>query len=261
MKTQPTTRGTAPACPIQNAIFTAIAALFLLATPVFGQQIDTLDIAQFNLTLVSPAGTLQEGETATFELHVGTASASVDDAVGFDIDLTLHTNAVLPTSCAADITESWMLDASSTLETSTDSLQHSIRVQADRSGQGGISGYGELFRFTLTAAEDGTDPATMVSGGGLIMTVDNLGFKRRPEEVAPAFSFYPNPCQGRLTLSADATQADALLLTDATGHVHQLPLHAVRAGQLDLSAFGPGWYYLTLRTGEQVQTKALRILR
>lgn len=225
------------------------ANLFLLGSSLFGQSYDTLDASQCNFQIIAPYGTLNQGETATFYIKIGTETAQITDMVGFDIDLSLGSHAVIPSDPQFGIGESWFFSPSvADTQEAVDGDAGTVTLTGARTDTETPTGYGDLFAITLECNGNGISAASLITTGGGKITVDDLGYKTltRAEVTQPEPVLYPNPCRGQLNMNWNGEQPSAMYLVNQQGQPVFVSTTAIEMGTFDVSGLAPGLYHVVM---------------
>lgn len=239
-----------------------IANLGCLASSIFAQSYDTLDVSLYNFQITAPTGNLNQGESATFYIHIGTESEPVSNAVGFDIELTLGTDASFPTDPDFDLSNSWLLPSGADTTEFRDADEGTVRLLADRNDSETATGHGELFAFTVQSNANGVPAASLVTGGGGLIMVDNVGYKTAPQAESVFSSnpvLYPNPCQARLKFDWKGGKPLKMHLVSMTGQLIEVPVSDMDAGVMEVSNLPSGMYQAVLQYPEGQQVRKVMI--
>ena len=236
-----------------------IFLLLLSATGAFSQNYDSLSTSAYHYEIIAPSGLLDQGESAVFEVHLGTSSTPVEDLIGLDLQFTLSDQVDVSATPSANPTGDWELETPVVDQSNPN--QPLLSISADPANNEASSQSELLLTITLTANEDGTDPTTMITDGGGLLIIVDAGFKRpilTQEEKKPLF--YPNPCQGNLKFQFGDTAPEQVILLDGSGHQIQLTQQALTQQQADLSGMKPGIYYLIMVYPDHKETGTLNVL-
>lgn len=242
-----------------------LKSLFLLTGLLCGfvgsgwaQTTTSLNVATQDFKILSPAGTLQAGESATYYIKLGSAAKPVSDAVAFDIELTLGAAAALPAPGKTSLSHCWIMapTAANSRELASPA-KHTLRLRAERTDGLGQTGYGELFRIELTSTVNGIPAEKLISSGGGLIIVEDIGYKRNPSALAsnlPAPTLYPNPCAGQLRMDWHGEVPSQILLIDGQGKTQVIPQTALYAGSWNTENVAEGLYRLAIQypNGEAV---------
>ena len=182
------------------------------------QPYDTLDASTVHFEIIAPNVTLNQGETATINIEVGTASAPVNYAVEFDVELELGDDATFTSNPGYDLSSSWFYPLGNLDTTqSSNATARTVSLQGIRSSN--VSGHGILFQVTLEADRDGVEASDLVSGGGIHVLVEDLGFKRHATalETTMPLKAYPNPASDLLNLELPKDSPATIALLNQQG--------------------------------------------
>ena len=113
---------------------------------------------------------------------------------------------------------------------------------------------GGTFNYTYTASngvcpDESTTVAVVVNAG--------CDFTAGITDLAAGFELYPNPTRSTVQVTWMTTGNAKVLLTDLNGKVLSSQQVAEQETTLDLSAYTPGVYIVTIQTGEQVLTQRI----
>jgi hypothetical protein len=113
---------------------------------------------------------------------------------------------------------------------------------------------GGTFNYTYTASngvcpDESTTVAVVVNAG--------CDFTAGITDLAAGFELYPNPTRSTVQVTWMTAGNAKVLLTDLNGKVLSSQQVAEQETVLDLSAYTPGVYIVTIQTGEQVLTQRI----
>jgi hypothetical protein len=113
---------------------------------------------------------------------------------------------------------------------------------------------GGTFNYTYTASngvcpDESTTVAVVVNAG--------CDFTAGITDLAAGFELYPNPTRSTVQVTWITAGNAKVLLTDLNGKVLSSQQVAEQETVLDLSAYTPGVYIVTIQTGEQVLTQRI----
>jgi hypothetical protein len=113
---------------------------------------------------------------------------------------------------------------------------------------------GGTFNYTYTASngfcpDESTTVAVVVNAG--------CDFTAGITDLAAGFELYPNPTRSTVQLTWMTAGNAKVLLTDLNGKVLSSQQVAEQETMLDLSAYTPGVYIVTIQTGDQVLTQRI----
>jgi hypothetical protein len=243
----------------KNLFFYLLILCGLFTNVAKAQYNDTLNIHDLGFQINAPNVILNQGETATLEIVLGSSAVPINDAIGFDIELELGENAVFPTQPEFLLDGSWFFPSAS-----GDTIQHANASNGTIGLQGsqtsGQTGHGRVFRIVLEASEDGVQAADLIAAAGGIVLVEDLGFKRAPilSDQSKELVLYPNPASDRLWIDFSEELPLALSLYDQQGkevlsrQVAQLYEYGLSVGQLPR-----GTYLLVVRYLDRQDTRRI----
>lgn len=209
-----------------------------------------------------PSGLFQAGDTVELIVWAGDAQTPLSSVSGFDLTFTLTEDAVFPTTFSPDLSNSWIGDEQTlTVTTTLDSAAKIIDVRAEEETLA-MDGHGEIFRFTIICAtnEVSAEDLLVSSGGGIIITIDDYGFRKpAPEESdhGDALQLYPNPTSNHIYFSGPVESVQYWVLRDLYGKERAKSRSYPVA--LNSYALTEGYYILEvfLQSGVRVKSKII----
>ena len=241
---------------MKTRISLLVAVLFAFAGPkcfLFGQSTSTSDLANFTYSIDYPSQSLNQGESVTIRLLLGTVSQQVEDVVGFDLELELSEYAQLPNSVDLSMENSWLnTDVSLNDVSSVDDPTRTLHLEVNRSDNSGVTGYGEIVTVTLVSDIDNATPQMLVSSlHGGIMIEDNIEMKTELGEglFTSELKVFPNPATHFINMEGLEPGSEYKLI-DLSGNIVMEGMVSDEAIQaLDVQSLSKGLYVLKTPQG------------
>ena len=247
----------------KNRVIPLVIFLVLLFGGVQAQSYSSLDVAQHDFKIIAPSGTLQAGETATFFIELGTSASPVSDAVAFDIELEIGAGAEFPAPGKMNINDSWVVNPThANTQEIRKPAQRKLRLHAVRTDGNSQSGYGELFHIQLKAQVSGISADKLISSGGGLIIVEDIGYKQTPNAASAGntSTLYPNPCSSKLRMDWHGEVPESVQLVSNSGQLYSIPTQAVGEREWNTENLPSGLYKAVIRYGSaDRETKTLVI--
>ncbi|MEM7040764.1 MAG: T9SS type A sorting domain-containing protein, partial [Bacteroidota bacterium] len=201
--------------------------------------------------IIAPGTVLNEGESATIQISVGTEETPVAQGMGFEIELEIGEDANFPTAPNLGFGNSWFFGAGTPYTSlALDEGNRTLTLVGNQSS--GQSGFGTLFEITLEAQVNGVKAADLVADGGGWIIVDNIGFRTMATEnfatnTAPDPVLYPNPCTDHVNFTWNGVPPRRVSLYDALGNrVGNMSPNQMSARQYPTEQLATGLYHVVL---------------
>ncbi len=219
------------------------------------------------IQLIMPSGTASPGDTITFSVALGSASAPVKQLYALGFMLTYDTALVDQGDIQVSFSNSFLgtenVDMIAISQELTDAGQ--LHIGMTRTDQTAINGYGLLADITVVIDDDimkkdfpleiaFLDAEGMDVGGNEVLVYgESSAMDLNTAIEAPwptAWSIYPNPTNGLLTLNWQGPAPDEVVLYDLMGREMATNRDTASLSTWDLSDQPQGVYNLRIRQGQ-----------
>lgn len=200
-------------------LFSLLLLILFCGNGAKAQNVDTLMVSTMGFSITGPNQILNQGETVTLDINLGTNATPVEFAREFDIYLELSSDAVFPSSPEVLTSNSWFF-AGGMGEHSVSSNSGTKTITVNGTNSNTPSGNGILFQITLEAAGDGIYTTDLIADGGGLIMIDDLAFKTvmSKDKALTALSLYPNPSQDQFRINWNQTEPQSLAMYDQQGN-------------------------------------------